>query len=261
MRAFVLALSLLLLGGCPGSSDCIQADASGVKTVQIKGRVVDFETCLTTSGCQGVAGLRVALFFNSALFSENTPPNGTFTINGVPDGTRNYLYVTDATQGGIYLSSLQADAVTVQGSGEFGVELFVLKREGSLYSGISTEAGVDIQTDPLYLGQVFKVDNGAMKAISDVTVRSVPDAEIRYVNCIPKFQQCQGQPTLFVSRNSTGVFGQFVVIGTSEGEHTIWGTASNYAVEARTVPLGKGYITIGTHSATQSTTPGSDGGI
>jgi hypothetical protein len=254
-------LLLLVGGGCPGSSECLQPDSGGVRTVQIKGRVVDFETCLTTSGCQGVSGLRVALFFNSAVFSEGTGPNGTFTINGVPDGTRNYLYVTDAGQSGVYLSSLQAEAVTVQGSDEFGLELFVLKREGSLYAGISSEAGVDIQSHPLYLGQVFKVESGTMKAISDVTMRSAPDAQVRYVNCIPKFQQCAGQPTLFANRDSTGVFGQFVVLGTSEGEHAIWGTAKDYVVEAKMAPLGRGYITIGTHNAELSTTPSTDGGI
>ena len=82
---------------------------------------------------------------------------------------------------------------------------------------------------------------------------------MRYVNCISSFSQCKGQPTLFASRNTTGQFGQFVLIGKTSGavEHTIQGTALKYTLAAVQVPLGVGFVAVGVHRATPG---GSDAG-
>ena len=245
-------LAALLLG-CPGSSNCPpQSDATSTRVVQVKGRVVDFETCLTVAGCQGIAGVRVALFYNNTVFSDPTQQSGAFNLERVPDGARHLLLVTDNT--GQVVPSLQASPVDTRGSDVFGIELYAIKRTSGLYAGIVSEAGVDFQTGAIYLGQVLSIQNSKMKAIPDVAMHSSPAADIRYVNCIPTFSQCSGQPTLFQNRSSTGVFGEFVVISKSGAkEHVIWGESSQQSFAASTVPLGVGYVTIGLHQAAGAT--------
>jgi hypothetical protein len=244
--------------GCPGSSTCpTSSDQGAARTVEVKGRVVDFETCLTTVGCQGAPNVRVALFFNSAIYSAPTTGSGAFTLSGVPDGARLYLLVTDASGGASYLSTLQAEPVDTKGKDLFGIELYTLKREGGLFAGVASEASLDLQTSALYLGQVLSIQGGKMKAIPDVTVHSVPAGDVRYVNCIPTFQQCAGQPTLFQSRSSTGVFGEFVLISKA-GEHVVWGTSTQQSFTPVTAPVGVGYLTIGLHRAQGSAPPQPD---
>lgn len=227
--------------------------------VQIKGRVVDFETCLTTSGCQGISGVRVALFYNNKVFSDPTPQSGAFTLVGVADGARHFLLVTDSS--GQVLPTLQAEHVDTRGGDVFGIELFAVRRSGGLYAGISADAGVDIKTHAMYLGQVLDIQDGRMKAIPDVAINVAPAADIRYVNCIPSFSQCAGQPTLFANRSSTGVFGQFVVISRSgPAEHAVWGSSTQTTFEATSVPLGIGYLTVGLHRSTGQVPSPGDGG-
>lgn len=248
---------LLLLAACPGSSYRPPPLEGGVKAVQVKGRVVDFETCLTAAGCQGLPGVRVALFYNNTVFSDPTTQSGAFVLTGVPDGASHFLLVAENT--GQVLPTLQAEPVVTRGTDVFGIELLALKRSGGLYAGVSAEAGVDIKTHAIYLGQVLDITGGTMKAIPDVTMSTSPAADIRYVNCIPSFSQCSGQPTLFQSRSSTGVFGEFVVISTSGGgEHTIWGSSSQLSFNTTTAPLGVGYLTVGLHRSTGQAPP--DGG-
>ena len=263
-------LTLMVCGpGCPGSSSCpTPSDQGTARAVEVKGRVVDFETCLTTVGCQGVPNVRVALFFQSAVYSAPTSGSGSFTLSGVPDGARVYLLVTDASGGGQYLSTLQAAPVDTRGKDLFGIELYTLKRDGGLFAGVASDAAVDLQTSAIYLGQVLSVQDGKMKAIPDVTVQAVPGGDVRYVNCIPTFQQCAGQPTLFTNRSSTGVFGEFVVISKA-GEHVIWGTSTQQSFTPVAAPLGVGYLTVGLHRAEGSVPalpdaaapPPADGGV
>jgi hypothetical protein len=263
VRGWPLVVLLGLLAGCPGSSVCTNAGDGGVgRTVRINGRVVDFETCLTKGGCRGLAGVRVALFLNSAVVSGGTSDSGAFTLAGVPDGARHFLHVTGAPGSSAVLPSLNAEPVTTQGTDLFGVELFALRSGGGLYGGIRQEAAVEIATHALYLGQVLSIEGGAMKAIDGVTIHSSPAADVRYVNCIPAFSQCAGQPTLGPAQTATGVFGEFVLISKSgKAEHTIWATGNQQSYNAAMVPLGTGYITIGLHRSTGAAPPPTDVGL
>jgi hypothetical protein len=263
MRALTAAVILsLLLGagfGCPGGNNGPTPPDTGVDKIEVKGRVVDFESCITSSGCLGVSGVQVALFSDTSIFSAKTPPSGTFSIRNVPaqGASEVYLYVTDAS--GVYLSALQATPVPMKGADVFGLELFGLKRQGALWSGIVKEAKVDVQTHALYLGQIFRVEQGKMKAIPDVAIQSIPASTVRFVNCISSFTQCKGQPTLFTNRTTTGQFGQFMLIAKGPGTvaHTIYGNALNYTLAPLRVPLGVGYVAIGSHEASLG---GSDAG-
>lgn len=246
----VLALALLL-SGCPGSGDPVgpSGDACTGRTVAIKGRVVDFETCLTQAGCQGLAGVTVSLLHNSAVASRKTAADGTFSIDAAPDGVRMFLYVSDA--GGTHAPCLQATPIDTRGQDVFGVELFALRQDGGLLPAITGAAKVSLTSDVLYLGQVFRVQNASMKALPDVTVTASPAAKLRFVRCPPSFSQCKGEPTLWnAKRTTTGIFGQFLVVGSAPGDHTVLASAKQFSFPAVTAPLARGYLTIGVHQGT-----------
>jgi hypothetical protein len=251
-----LTLNILALG-CPGSAT-ISTNGTNKKTVQIKGRVVDFETCLSQKGCQGAANVRVTLF---KYWKSNTSPfaitlaNGSFTLTNIPHKIQDYLYLSDAiASGSQYLTVLQAQLLSIEDNDIYSIEAFILKKQGGLYQKIMGEANISIHDHALYLGQIFRVEDGRMKALTDAAAVTTPNSTIRYINCMPTFEQCKNEPALFQDRETTGAFGQFLVQSSSEGQHTISCQAENYHIKELTVPLGKGYLAIGIHQAAFNST-------
>ncbi len=244
--------ALLALAGCPGTSnpDLVAGPERGcLKTVQVIGRVVDFESCISSAGCQGVPDLRVALFYDSAVISDKTRPDGAFVLRGVPNGVRNYLLVSDAGSAGTYLSSLQATPVITKGTDVFGVELFVLKREGGLYGAVSAELSVDVGKSLLYFAQVYYLDKG-LKALTGATATTTPVTTVRYVDCNPRMKSPPCPKALFdAGRTSTGPFGEFVLVGGAPGDVAVSVTAPDRSFQPLLAPLGSGYVTIGLHPA------------
>jgi hypothetical protein len=229
--------------------------------VQVQGRIVDFESCMSAAGCQGVAALRVSLFQDSAVISNTTQPDGAFVLRGVPGGSSSTLLVTDAGGQGVYLSSLQAIPVKTAGSDVFGVEIFALQRQGGLYEAMGKEAAVDLGTHALYLGQVYVLDAGKMKALLGATAQPAPGATVRYVDCNPRFKSTSGScsKALFdTARTTTGPFGEFLMVAASAGEATVAVTAPDRTFGPVSATLGMGYITIGLHQASAAATV--DGG-
>jgi len=255
-RLIAVATLLAAAAGCPGTSnpDLVPGAERGcLKTVQIIGRVVDFESCISPGGCQGVPDLRVALFYDSTVISDKTRPDGAFVLAGVPNGVRNYLLVTDAGSGATYLSSLQATPVITKGSDVFGVELFVLKREGGLYAAVRQELGVDVGKSYLYFAQVYYLENGGLKALPGATVSTTPAATVRYVNCNPRIKSPPCPQALFdASRTSTGPFGEFVLVGKVVGDIAVGVSAPDRSFAPLLAPLGSGYVTVGLHPAQAS---------
>lgn len=246
-------VALLLLAGCPGTSnpDIVGGAERGcLKTVQVVGRVVDFESCISSAGCQGVPDLRVALFYDSSVISEKTRPDGAFVLKGVPNGVRNYLLVTDAGSAGTFLSSLQATPVITKGTDVFGVELFVLKREGGLYAAVGQELSVEAGKSLLYFGQVYHLEKGALKALPGATVATTPATLVRYVDCNPRMKSPPCPKALFdESRSSTGPFGEFVLVGKAPGDIAVAVSSPDRSFTPLLAPLGTGYVTIGLHPA------------
>ena len=244
-------LLVLLAGGCPGTGDDLSEADGLIQSVQLKGRVVDFESCIAKTGCMGVGGVQVALFYNRQHVTAKTPTSGAFTLR-VPDGVPVFLFVMDP--GSTYLPTLTASPINTGGADIYNVEVFVLKRTGGLYEGIQQDSPthlkrtVSIQSDALYLGQVFKVEKGSMKAIDFVTAHSFPTSTIMYVNCNPRFKtNCKGQKTLGGAKETT-IFGQFLAVGKSgKGDYAVWATAKDFNFGPVMAPIGPGYITIGTH--------------
>ena len=248
-----------LLAACPGTTDVpVSRDSnSGGSEVTIKGRVVDFESCMTTAGCQGVAEMQVALFYNTAVVSERTAPDGSFTLKGVPNGVRVLLLVND-TEGGRYLSTLQAGPITTSGSDVFGVELYALEIEGGLYEAIETQLQLDVEDNALYLGQVLELNEDRFKAYPGANVTVSPAATLRYVKTNPRFENSEVDAFFPASREATGQFGQFVIAGDPAGrDYAVLVESGDSIFNPILAPMKSGYIAIGLHEAS----PKPDGGI
>lgn len=247
-------LPVLLLAACPGQTVKPPPGPS------INGRVVDIETCLTANGCQGVAGVQVALFQNSRVVSEITTPDGGFALRDVPVGVRDYLLVSDAAGRGEFLSALQAAPVFSTGADLFGLELYAMKRMGGLYAAFEQEAAVSVSRDALFFGQVYVVEAASMKAVLGATAASSPAGKVRYVDCNPRLKgPMPCEKALFdATRTTTGPFGEFLVIAPGQGNLTVKVTAPDRSFPLQQAPVSAGYITIGLHKGSGKLT---DGGI
>jgi hypothetical protein len=247
-------LPVLLLGACPGQTVKPPPGPS------INGRVVDIETCLTANGCQGVAGVRVALFQNSRVISEVTTPDGGFALRDVPVGVRDYLLVSDATGSGEFLSVLQAAPVSSTGADLFGLELYAMKRVGGLYAAFEQEAAVEVSRDALFFGQVYVVEGGGMKAVLGAAAASNPAGKVRYVDCNPRIKgPMPCAKALFDStRTTTGPFGEFLVIAPGKGNLMVKVSAPDQSFPIQQAPVSPGYLTIGLHKGSGKLT---DGGV
>jgi len=255
-----LALTLLL-GGCPGDTNLPPRDGNA-PVVQISGRVVDLETCLSGAGCGGVANLRVSLFYDATVVSEKTGPEGGFSLRGVPGNRKHYLLVSDALGAGVVVSCLQAEPVAVGSADVFGVELYALRRQGGLYAAVAQEAAVDVATHAIYVGQVYYLKGGtSMTALADASAATLPSLPMRYVSCNPRFKDPVCPAALFdAGRSATGPRGEFVGIGKGKlGDVKIAVTSPNYTFPTVTAPLGSGYLTVGTHQGRPKPTDGGGG--
>lgn len=241
------ALALLLCGACAGTS--VGPPINGDLGVAIRGRVVDFETCLSSAGCTGVAALRVSVLSDSALVSAPTGPDGAFTLDGVPTGSRVHLIVSDAGGTGRFLPTLQAGVVALGSEDVFGIECYALQARGGLYEALQAEAQLEIAAQGLYLGQVVQITEGKMKALDAVTPTLSPPATLRFVRDNPRFSP--GQQALFpADRTFTGIFGQFVAITpTAQQLYRVDLAATDLTFEPSEALIGAGYLSIAMHRA------------
>lgn len=248
----------LLLGGCPGDTNLPPRDGSA-PVVQISGRVVDLETCVSEGGCAGVANLRVSLFYDATTVSDKTGPEGGFSLRGVPGNRNHYLLVSDALGTGVIVSCLQAEPVATASVDVFGVELYAVRRQGGLYAAIAQEAAVDLATHAIYVGQVFYLKGGtSMTALADASAVTTPSLPVRYVSCNPRFKDPVCPAALFdAKRATTGPLGEFVALGQGKlGDVKIAVTSPNHTFTQVSAPLGNGYLTVGTHQGKAKPTDG-----
>jgi hypothetical protein len=216
----------------------------------IRGRVVDFETCLSSAGCTGVAALRVSVLTDSSLVSAATGPDGAFSLPDVPAGSRVHLIVSDAAGAGRFLPTLQATEIAVGVEDVFGLECYALQARGGLYAALQTEAQLAVESHGLYLGQVVQIAAGKMKALDAVTPAVSPAATLRFVRDNPRFSP--GQQALFPSdRTMTGIFGQFVVVAPApQRPYRIALSGADMRFEPTDALIGAGYLSIGVHRTT-----------
>ncbi len=256
-----------MLSGCPGGSN-VTPEAIEVKTVKVTGRVVDFETCFSAAGCQSVPDLIVSLYYNDMIRSTKTGADGAYELTWVPDTISSHLIVTAAAEGDgdAYLPTLQAKPLVTEGADIFGLELFVLSRRGGLYEGIVAEAQTNVETQALFLGQVFVTKtNSAMVTFVGAQATSTPATTLRYIKSNPRFPEQWGDTTTLhpVEQTATTSIGSFLAIGPPNvGEVTFTVSGQDTFFQPIKAPLHAGIIAIGLIEGTVgSPSPMTDGGV
>lgn len=243
-------LLLLALAACPGSSSLV-GDAGSPSTITISGRVVDFQSCFTQAGCQGVPDVQVVAFYDSTRASDITFADGAFVLPHITRGGVYYLLATDAGGGGEYLSTLQATPVIAEGGDVFGIEVYAVRAQSALYRSTETELGAKLGSDGIYFGQVLKREDNALVAYQNAGVTVAPAATTRFIktNLDLDPEAPPGQEAFYAADwLSTGPLGQFVVVAAAErAQYVIMPTSAEHSFDPAYVPLGKGYVTVGLH--------------
>lgn len=179
--------------------------------VGVRGRVVDAESCASTSGCLGVEGIVVALRGSETLVSEPTGPDGAFALEGVPAGGFAHLIARPVASAASWAPTLNPMVVEPDDVEDlFGVELYVLSREpDSLLEALRAE-GIDLVLGGGYVGQAVHVIGSRIEAADGVRVHVHPDpASLRFVAVLPRF--VPGEAVLKPpTADTTGPFGIFV---------------------------------------------------
>jgi hypothetical protein len=247
---------LVLLGACPGSTPPQPRDMSR-KSLQVTGRVVDFETCFAGQGCTGAPNLRVALFANSAIISDKTKLDGAFVLRGVPVNSKLLLLVSDSSGSNTFLSTLQAAPIATTTADLYGVEIYALRREGGLFAALGSEVGINLTTHAVYIGQVYYVDpkDNAMTPLAWATATVTPAMSLRYFNCNPRFVKTVPCPVALFDpkdRTATGPFGEFVAYAQGKVAATFNVASTSYACNPVVAPLNTGYVTLGLHLGTRA---------
>jgi hypothetical protein len=210
MRCFFLALALVCSSGCAAT-----LETPGDATIDVRGRVVDAESCASTAGCRGVAGMIVSLSAApDRVRSLPTALDGTFELEGVPIGYHHDLLVApDESSTEPIAPTLNPMAVHRDADADvFGLTLYVLPRDPeSLLEGIRAE-GIDLLRGGGYVGQAVRVEAAGVTAAEGVSVSVAPaPVSVRYVRRFPRFVAEASTVLLEPTATVTGPFGTFVV--------------------------------------------------
>ncbi len=244
-----VVLATLLLG-CSGEID--SQDPISSETVALNGRVMDFESCMTTTGCQGAPGVRVSLAEHLDIVSETTTPDGAFSIHGIPADQPSLLLVSGEGEQEGYVTSLQAKPVNPNGNKVYGVEAYALKNKGGLYEGIVKEIGTSLDSGGFYLGQVLKLKETNFIALEGAKIKTTPSATVRFVQSNPWLDGSSLDVLYPQDRSTTGVFGQFVILGQMQDQtYSIEIESDQYTFSPQTVQVKANQITIGLHYSEQ----------
>lgn len=180
--------------------------------IEVRGRVVDAESCASTAGCLGVEGMIVTLRgWPDSIVSAPTGPDGAFALEGVPGGGYRHLIARSAESAALYAPTLNPMVVHPDDvEGIYGVELYVLGRDpDSLLEALRTE-GIDLLLGGGYVGQAVHVTGSRIEAAEGVRVHMHPEpASLRFVAALPRY--VPGEPVLKpATAETTGPFGIFV---------------------------------------------------
>ncbi len=251
-RVWVVALAVGALAACPGrTEDNICVGEAGVGTIELTGRVVDFESCSAPSGCQGVAKMRVALFYDQSIASGVTQENGAFTLKNVPNGVRTYLYVSDASGNERYLSTLQGNFVTTVGKSIYTMETYVIARDKALYRSIRKEIGAVVERDGIYVGLALNRGTQNLRPVEEASVTIAPTvATVRFYKANLDLEPTAPEAFFSKTWKSTGKYGLFVAVtgGVAEDHGILALTADGKKTFSPIfAPVGKDFVTLGLH--------------
>ncbi|MCK5800974.1 MAG: hypothetical protein KAI47_27490 [Deltaproteobacteria bacterium] len=259
-RLLVLSWVIVAFAACSDSgravADAFSGDGgggvgeAGAGTIKLTGRVVDFESCSAPSGCQGVAQMRVALFYDRNIASGLTQASGAFTLKNVPNGVRTYLYVSDASGKDRYLSTLQGNVVTTEGKSIHTVETYAIARDKALYRSIGKEIGAEAGRDGIYVGLALNRETQNLRPVAGASVTITPTmATVRFYKANLDLEPGAKEAFFPETWTSTGIQGLFVgVAGAAVEDYSILAlTADKKDFTPVLAPVGKGFVTLGLH--------------
>lgn len=244
MRALArLAVVASLLSACAANT---ASPAGGA--IEVRGRVVDAESCASAAGCTGVAGAVVSLHADpDHVRSEPSGPEGAFVLRGVPTGYHQHLLVSVPGVG--FAPTLNPMVVAPDDRADlFGVTIYVMPRDASSLLEALRAEGIDLVLGGGYVGQVLRV-NGSTVTAADGAHAEVHPAQrsLRYVGVLPRF--VPGDPVLLpADATATGAFGMFVVEAAGPADPVAF-TASDEEIEYDLVvaPLEPGLLIYSIH--------------
>lgn len=245
-------LALVLLG-CAAN-----LDTPGGETIAVRGRVIDPESCASTAGCTGVAGMVVRLGADpERVFSQPSASDGTFELRGVPVGYPHDLVVTPdpsaldsvvPTRNPMMIARDQIEDV-------YNLEVYVMRNDPpSLIATIRAE-GIDLALSGGYFGQVVQIEGGNVTAAEGVRAVVAPaPRQVRYVNYFLRFYM-DGEPRPPALRDpaatETGLFGAFVVEPEGATDPVaILPLQDGWEYDLVVAPLVPGFVTYALHRGT-----------
>jgi hypothetical protein len=248
MRWVALCISL---AGCAAN-----LDTPGGETIAVRGRVVDAESCASSAGCTGMAGMVVSLFADpERVRSQPTALDGTFELRSVPVGYPHDLIVTaDATAAEPVAPTINPLAIARdQEEDVFGLELYVLRRDAQSMIASMRAEGVDLVLGGGYFGQVVQVDGGVVTAASGARAIVAPaPRSVRYVNSFPRF--VEGAALQSEGATATNNFGAFVAEADGETDPAAFlPVQDGWEYDLIVGPLVPGFVTYGLHRGTPAT--------
>lgn len=217
--------------------------------IEVRGRVVDAESCASSAGCTGIEGAIVRLHAQpDGVRSDPTGPDGAFILRGVPTGYRQDLVVTMAS-GAAYAPTLNPMVVDPDDEDDlFGVTLYALPRDASSLLEAVRAQGIDLVHGGGYVGQVVRVEGSIVTAAQGAHVEVFPSPRsLRYVGVLPRF--VSGEPVLLPpDATATGPFGMFVVEAAAAADPVAF-AAYDDAIEYDLVvaPLEPGLVSYAIH--------------
>jgi len=186
------------------------------------------------------------------LRSARTGAEGAFELAGVPAAIRaDLLLLPQDTAAARYVPTINPMAVRRSDEEDvFGLELYVLPQDpDSLIAGLRS-AGIDLETDGGYVGQVVRDEDGALTAAADVQVaHAPPQGVLRFVNVLPRFAS-DGPLLRNPDADRTGPFGLFVVpsAGGIQDPVTFAPFAAEREFDTVVTPLVPGLVSYGVHA-------------
>ncbi len=240
MRAVWIAF---LLVGCAGNVGASEA------TIEVRGRVVDAESCASSAGCTGVASAVVSLRVDpDHVRSAPTGSEGAFVLSGVPIGYWQDLIVT-SSDGASYAPTANPMVIAPGDDADrFGVTLYAMPRDASSLLEALRSEGIDLVHRGGYVGQVVRVEGTNVTAAHGAHAVAYPSQRsLRYVGVLPRF--IPDEPVLLApDATATGAFGMFVVEAAGPADPVAF-AAYDDAIEYDLVvaPLDPGIVTYGIH--------------
>jgi hypothetical protein len=261
----LFALIALLAGSCQEVTGPIDEPDAGSSSVQLRGRVVNFESCYGVNGCRPVEGVRVRLRSLPSYVSAPTASPGRFALRA-PVAHEDDILVDPELFA--FAPTVNPWAAPPAVSDVYGIELYVLPLGVNADGSDTIVTALEGLTPPIqlvdragalgeggYIGQVLRQDEEGRHAVAGASVEvilpdewpaGVPEPEVRYIASIPRYEA--GDVLYAPEYPATGPFGLFVIpTGHQAGVITVHVATSDTIFSEVVAAVAPGLVTLGIH--------------